>query len=347
VAASEEPFTLGGIKVYVESLTDVLGDVGASICNVLEHFLNKGRQQIAIRELWGSLSSIKSDVLRDVSVAVQGEMDKKADQSEFVSLMKRSDAGLRDTIKMKPEVELWSLNKEKLLGLDIQHFTELEGRVDESFTTVFTLQASVKGKVGAEDLEQVLGSVQAQFGELEERHAAGTEDFERMLQPKVDRTELAKLARALASKGGNDDPVLAFYTEKPQFSCLSCNRPLPRIPNSVESESAPRRAAPEVFEGGRPGSPGPHSGNVLVPQYEKPLAKVRPPPKQRSLHPSEEHRYALDLAKTPEAGIGGGDSRGGGGGDGVPGSAVSRYERNIPSKPSRMNASAGGGVNLN
>lgn len=174
----------------------------------------------------------------------------------------------------------------------------------------------------------------------------------------VDRTELAKLARALASKGEKDDPILAFYTEKPQFSCLSCNRPLPKIPNSVDLESAPRKAAPEVFEG-RPSSGGSPHGNVLVPSYEKPLAKVRPPPKQRTLHPGEEHRYALDVAKSPEPGIGvgggggGGGGKGGGGGGGgrgggelVPGNGpISRYERNVPSNPSRMNTS--GGVNLN
>jgi hypothetical protein len=180
-----DTFVLEHINVYVESLNDVLGDLGACICNVLEHFLNKGRQQIAIRELWGSLSSIKSDVLRDVSVAVQNEMDKKANQEDFAALMKRSDAGLRDTIKMKPEVELWSLNKEKLMGLDIDHFNELSGRVDESFTSMFAIQQLIGGKVGRDDMDSILQSLQAQFSELEERHAAGTDEFEKMLEPKV------------------------------------------------------------------------------------------------------------------------------------------------------------------
>jgi len=300
--------------------------------DVLENFLNKGRQQVSIRELWGSLNSIKSDVLRDVTAAVQEALDLKADTDDFNALQKRADAGLRDIIRMKPDVELWGANKEKLVGLDIENFTALEGRVDESFTALFTLGGKVDSKVGTEQMDQILESLQAQFNELEERHAEEGDDVKKLIEPKADRTELAKLARALASGGGGgDDPILAFTTEKPPYSCLSCNRPLPAIPNSVDKERVPPKPAPEVAHD--PSKPV----NVLVPTYDKPLARVKPPPKQRALHPSEEHKYALDLAVPPGA-----PSPAPGGGLGGSreslelGGPVSKYDRNQPSGHSRL-----------
>ena len=88
-----------------------------------------------------------------------------------------------------------------------------------------------------------------------------------------------------------------------------------------------------------------------MPSYDKPLAKVRPPPrsasqpKQRPLPAAEEHKYALDLEETPQPGIGGGP----GGGQRVAatplsveeGLPVSRYERNMPTRPSRLGPRAG------
>ena len=324
-------FTLDGVTVYVESLADLLGDAGQAIAAVMEFFLNKGRQQLAIRELWGSLGSIKSDVLKDVTAAVQGAMDKKCDVDAFVGLQKRADASIKETARMKPEVAIWSENRHKLVGLDVDVFNDVAGRVDEAFTTMFAIGAKVDAKVSAADMETILGGLQAQFNDLEERHAGQSEDFEKMLEPKADRVELAKLARALASKGEKDDPILAFLTDKPKFHCMSCNRPLPKIPNSTDVERALPRPAPEVFEG-RPASPGTHGG-VLVPMFDKPLAKVRPPPKQRSLAPGDAHKYALDLAVAA--------SERGGGLVGSPlpveqGTPVSRYQRDIPSNPSRL-----------
>eukprot|EP00614_Pseudopedinella_elastica_P025057 CAMPEP_0172624260 /NCGR_PEP_ID=MMETSP1068-20121228/135030_1 /TAXON_ID=35684 /ORGANISM="Pseudopedinella elastica, Strain CCMP716" /LENGTH=821 /DNA_ID=CAMNT_0013433135 /DNA_START=20 /DNA_END=2485 /DNA_ORIENTATION=- len=320
--AEKEAFLLGDVPVYVDSLEGLLADTGAAIVAVLENFLNKGRQQISIRELWGSLTTIKSEVLRDVTNAVQEALLLKADTEDFNALQKRADAGLRDIIRMKPDVELWAANKLKLIGLDIENFTALEGRVDESFTTLFALGAKVDGKVGNEQMDQILESLQAQFNELEERHAEEGDDVKKLIEPKADRTELAKLARALASGGGGDDPVLAFMTEKPPYSCLSCNRPLPNIPNSVDKERPQLKPAPEVSHDLKP-------VNVLVPTYDKPLAKVRPPPKQRSLHPTEEHKYALDLA-SPVQGLGSNSQ------SLELGDPVSKYDRNIPTGHSRL-----------
>jgi len=329
-------FVLDKIKVYVSSLVELLGDTGTSICGVMEHFLNKGRQQLSIRELVASLRSIKSDVLRDVTSAVQDTLDKKADETDFRALGKRTEAGLTELVRMKPDVELWSNNKDRLIGLDLETFNLMEGRIDENSTSVFTLGQKLGGLVSHEDMEQMLEGLQAQFNQLEEKNDAGAAEFEKMLEPKADRTELAKLARAFASKNGADDPILAFYTDKPKFHCLSCNRPLPAIPNSTDSAPKPL-PAPEVFDGS---SKDPSL--LMPPSYDKPLAKVKPPPKQRALMPGEEHKYSLDLAVPPETGLKSSslDS------PLEEGTGVSRYQRNIPTKPSRLSSSAGGGVNF-
>jgi hypothetical protein len=330
---------LDKVKVYVASLVELLGDTGNAICGVMEHFLNKGRQQLSIRELIGSLRSIKSDVLRDVTSAVQTTLDSKANEEDFRALGKRTEQGLQELVRMKPDVDLWSNNKDRLVGLDLETFNLMEGRLDENSTSVFTLGQKLGGLVSHEDMEQMLESLQAQFNQMEEKNAAGADEFEKMLEPKADRTELAKLARAFASKNGADDPILAFYTDKPKFHCLSCNRPLPAIPNSTDAAPKPL-PAPEVFDG-----KSLDASQLTMPSYEMPLAKVKPPPKQRALMPGEEHKYSLDLAVPPQSGFSGSGSA-----SATPvleeGSGVSRYQRNIPTKPSRLTSAAGGGVNF-
>lgn len=315
-----------------------MADTGNAICSVMEHFLNKGRQQLSIRELVGSLKSIKTDVLRDVTVAVQDVLDKKANQEDFKALGKRTEQGLQELVRIKPEVDIWINNKDRLVGLDLDAFTRMEGKMDENSTSIFTLGQKLAGVVSQEEMEQTLQAVQAQFAQLEEKNLEGMDEFEKMLEPKADRTELAKLARAFASKNGADDPILAFYTDKPKFHCLSCNRPLPGIPNSTDNENPKPLPAPEVFDGKHLEGTG-----MIAPVYDKPLGKVRPPPKQRALQPGEEHKYSLDLASSSSS---------------TPhhssqdpimleeGNAVSRYQRNIPTKPSRLHGSAGGGVNF-
>jgi hypothetical protein len=286
-------------------------------------------------------------------------MDTKADAADFLGLQARADGAAKDVAKLKPEVALWTQHKPLLVGLDVDQVRELAGRVDEAHTSLFGLAGKLAQKVSAEDLGTALGSLQAQFAELEERHAGGADEFAKLLEPKADRAELARAVRALASKGEKDgDPVLAFYTDKPKFHCLSCNRPLPKIPNSTDAERPPSRGAPEVLpppshgQGG--GSHGAGHDRVLVPNYDAPLAKVRPPPRQRALPPSEQHKYSLDLAQPPPPGLHGGGGGPGGGSNAMPaagsplpveqGAPISRYQRNIPNKPSRLQLPAGGGM---
>jgi len=294
------------------------------------------------------LLTIKSAVVADVAEAVQSQMDAKTDLTEFLGLQKRADAAIKELAKLKPDVELWGQQKDMLVGLDIDQFNELKGTVDETNVSIYSLTGKLDQKVSAADLEMTLGGLQAQFAQLEEKAANGEDEFAKMLEPKADRAELAKAIRALATKGGKDaDPVLAFYTDKPKFHCLSCNRPLPKIPNSTDSERPPSRGAPEVLSG-HGAIPQAHQ-SVLLPGYDAPLAKVRPPPRQRPLPPSEQHKYSLDLAEPPPPGMAPGPASGIE--PPVPGSPlpieqgapISRYQRNIPNKPSRLQQPINGG----
>ena len=70
--------------------------------------------------------------------------------------------GLIQVARMRPEVEAWSGNKDSLVGLDVDKFKELAGRVDEGFTATFALKAAVEAKVSAQDLDVRLAAITAE-----------------------------------------------------------------------------------------------------------------------------------------------------------------------------------------
>ena len=111
-------------------LRQAASEVGAALCASLELLLNKGRQQLAIREVMESLTTIKTDVLNDVSKAVQTAMESKADEVTFRNTMAELTEQIEDLVWMKPEVKEWSKLKHQLAGLEKSHVDNMANTLD-------------------------------------------------------------------------------------------------------------------------------------------------------------------------------------------------------------------------
>ena len=75
----------------------------ARLVDVLDLYLNKGRQQIAIREVIELLRTIKSDVASDVTRALNTALITKTDTSVFESTSRELQEAIADLQWMKPE----------------------------------------------------------------------------------------------------------------------------------------------------------------------------------------------------------------------------------------------------
>ena len=104
----------------------------ARLVDVLDLYLNKGRQQIAIREVIELLRTIKSDVASDVTRALNTALVTKTDTSVFESTSRELQEAIADLQWMKPEVDEWSNLKKQLAGVEKSAVDRIASTLDES-----------------------------------------------------------------------------------------------------------------------------------------------------------------------------------------------------------------------